>query len=311
MTTVWTVLALVALVFPGGTLRARAVPRTNDSTRTIDVDHRARTYLVHVPPSSDAHTPLPVVLVLHGGLSNAEAAVRFTGLNEKADQAGFLAVYPNGTGRLPRALTWNAGNCCGYAEREGVDDVAFVRALLDDLATHFAVDRTRVYATGISNGGIMAYRLAAELSDRIAAIASISGPIGTTAIHPSRPVSILHFHGTADEFAPFAGGSGRKSLSSIHFHSVAESIAAWVKADGCAAAPQVSALPSVPGDDTRVRSETYAPCTDGAEVVLYVVEGGGHAWPGRQPRIGFLGTSTMSVSANDRMWEFFTKHPLR
>ncbi|MBI3769057.1 MAG: hypothetical protein HY271_11280 [Deltaproteobacteria bacterium] len=305
------VLALLAFASPAGPLRSRLASRRSDSTRTIEVDHRTRTYLVHVPPTYDGHTPLPVVLVLHGGLSNAETTVRFTALSDKADQAGFLAVYPSGTGRLPRALTWNGGSCCGYAEREHVDDVAFVRALLDDLITHFTIDPKRVYATGISNGGIMGYRLAAELSDRIAAIASVSGPIGTEAIHPSRPVSIMHFHGTADEFAPFAGGSGRKSLSSIHFHSVAESIAAWVKADGCAEKPAVTALPAAPGDDTRVRSETYAPCRDGAEVILYVVEGGGHTWPGREPRLGFLGTSTRSVSANNRMWEFFQRHPLR
>ena len=321
MMVVWTMLVLLALAWPAGWPRSRATSQAGllrsrttsvaaDPMRTIDVDQRSRGYLVHLPPSYDGRTPLPVVLVLHGGGSNAEQTVRFTGMNEKADQAGFLAVYPNGTGRLARLLTWNAGNCCGYAARERVDDVAFVRALLDDLGAHFAVDRTRVFATGISNGGMMAHRLAAELGDRIAAVASISGPIGLGSIHPSRPVPVMHFHGTADDFAPFAGGTGRKSLSSIHFHSVAESIRAWVDADHCREPPRVVAIPSAPGDTTRVHSETYAPCKDGAEVVLYVVTGGGHAWPGRQPRLGFLGTSTTSISANDRMWEFFQRHPL-
>src|SRR4029077_11358983 len=108
------------------------------------------------------------VLAFHGGGSNAEQMVHFCGMNEKADQADFIVVYPNGSGRLDRALTWNGGNCCGYAMLNNVDDVSFVRALLSDLERVVAIDPKRVYATGISNGGIMAYRLASELSDRIA-----------------------------------------------------------------------------------------------------------------------------------------------
>jgi polyhydroxybutyrate depolymerase len=281
---------------------------TGDSTRTLVVDGRTRTYLAHVPPDYDGHTPLPVVLVFHGGLSNAPMTIRFTGLSEKADQARFLAVYPSGTGRLSRALTWNAGSCCGYAQHERVDDVAFVRALLDDLAAHFAVDARRIYATGISNGGMMVHRLGAELADRIAAVASVSGPLSIETIHPSRPVSVMHFHGTADEFAPFAGGTGEKSLASIQFRSAPDSVAAWVRADGCPGKPEAAALPVKAGDPTRVRRETYGPCKAGSEVVFYVIDGGGHAWPGREARVQFLGTSTQSISANDLMWDFFQKH---
>jgi len=282
-----------------------------DSIHSIVVDGRQRTYLAHIPPDYDGQTPLPVVLVFHGGVSNAALTVRFTGLSEKADQARFLAVYPSGTGRVSRALTWNAGSCCGYAQHEHVDDVAFVRALLDDLATHFAVDARRVYATGISNGGMMAHRVGAELADRIAAIASVSGPLQIDAIHPTRPVSVMQFHGTADEFAPFGGGTGAKSLASIHFRSAPDSVAAWVRADGCAETPKVTALPAAAGDPTRVRREAYGPCKRGSEVVFYVIDGGGHTWPGREPRIHFLGTSTVSISANDLMWDFFRKHARR
>ena len=127
--------------------------------------------------------------------------VRFCGLNEKADQEGFIAVYPNGTGRLEPMLTWNGGNCCGYAQWNNVDDVGFTRALLDDLAKVVNVDAKRVFATGISNGGIMCYRLASELSDRIAAIAPVSGTMGTLTCNPKRPVSVIHFHGTEDRFS--------------------------------------------------------------------------------------------------------------
>jgi polyhydroxybutyrate depolymerase len=146
-----------------------------DHTRTLQVDGRERSYLVHVPAKYGGKQPTPVVLAFHGGGSNAEQMVRFCGLNEKADKEGFLAVYPSGTGRFERMLTWNAGNCCGYAMQNKVDDVAFTRALLDDLAEVANVDPKRVYATGMSNGAIMCYRLASQLSDRIAAIAPVAG----------------------------------------------------------------------------------------------------------------------------------------
>ena len=140
-----------------------------DHTRSVEVGSLTRSYIVHVPPSYDGSKPFPMVLGFHGGGSNAEVFIRFSGLNGKADEAGFIAVYPSGTGRLPRMLTWNGGNCCGYAMREKVDDVAFVRVLLDDLAKVAKIDEKRVYATGMSNGAIISYFLASNLSDRIAA----------------------------------------------------------------------------------------------------------------------------------------------
>ena len=187
-----------------------------DHTRTLQVDGRSRNYIVHVPPKYDPKQPTPVVLVFHGGGSNAEQTVRFTGLNDKADKEVFIAVYPNGTGRFERMLTWNGGNCCGYAMQNNVDDVAFTRSLLDDLATVANVDSKRVFATGISNGGIMCYRLASELSDRIAAIAPVAGTMGTETCNPKRPVSVMHFHGTDDTFLPFKGGKG-KGVSGTDF----------------------------------------------------------------------------------------------
>src|SRR5712691_11431037 len=164
-------------------------------TRSLEVDMRTRTFLVHVPSSYDGKKPFPVVLAFHGGGSNAEQMVRFCGLNETADKHGFIVVYPNGTGRLEKLLTWNGGNCCGYAMRNRIDDVAFTKALLDDLAKVVKVDTKRVYATGMSNGAIMAYRLASELSDRIAAIAPVGGPMGKEKCAPKRPVPVIHFHG--------------------------------------------------------------------------------------------------------------------
>lgn len=278
-------------------------------TLSLAVGGLQRSAIVHVPPRYDRGIPMPVVLAFHGGGANADNMVRFSGLDEKADEAGFIAVYPNGTGRFGRILTFNGGNCCGQAATNGVDDVEFTRRLLDDVAAVCTIDPKRVFATGMSNGGIMAYRLAAELSDRIAAIAPVSGPMGTKGCSPKRPVSVIHFHGTADEFAPFQGGRG-KGLSGTDFFSVPGSIAAWVEADGCGPQPVTSTLPDTAADGTTVRRETYGPGRDGAEVVLIAIEGGGHTWPGREPRLASLGKSTRDISANDLMWEFFQRHPL-
>jgi polyhydroxybutyrate depolymerase len=281
-----------------------------DHTRSLEVDGRTRTYLVHVPAKHDPKAPAPVVLVFHGGGSNAEQMVRFCGLNETADKHGFIVVYPNGTGRLEKVLTFNGGNCCAFAMRQGVDDVAFTGALLDDLATVANVDPKRVYATGMSNGAIMAYRAASELSDRIAAIAPVGGPMGTETCSPTRPVSVIHFHGLDDEFAPFAGGKG-KGVSGTDFFSVEHCIQAWVKANGCKDEPTVEELPDKANDGTKVTHKTYGGGKDGAEVVLVAIEGAGHTWPGREPLLKFLGKSTKNISANEMMWEFFEKHSMK
>jgi polyhydroxybutyrate depolymerase len=190
-----------------------------------------------------------------------------------------------------------------------VDDVAFLNALLDDLPRSYPVDPRRIYATGMSNGAVMAYRLAAELSDRIAAIAPVAGSVGTEIGRPKRPVSVLHFHGTRDEFIPFPGGRGAKSITGTNFRSVEDSIRAWVQANGCDENPTSDVLSE--GDDgMRVTRRTYGPGRDGAEVVLVVIEGGGHTWPGRRSPAKFLGKSTTNISANHLMWEFFQKHPM-
>jgi polyhydroxybutyrate depolymerase len=282
-----------------------------DQVRSLEWGGGRRTYLVHVPPQYDPARPTPVVLIFHGGRTNAKTMVRFSGFSETADQAGFLAVYPGGTGYNPNLLTWNAGDCCGYAMRQNVDDVGFVRALLDDLAGVARLDERRIFATGMSNGGVLAYRLALELSDRIAAIASVSGPMGTDTCRPGRPVPVLHFHGTADEFAPYNGGRGTKSFSQAVFRSVDWTIKQWVEANGCPAHGSVIRFAPGIDDSTRVTRTKWGPGKSGSEVVLYTIEGGGHTWPGRIPSLKLLGPSTTVISANDVMWAFFTRHPMK
>ena len=278
-----------------------------DHTRTLTLGDLKRTYLVHIPKSYDRKNPAPVVLALHGAAMNGPMMVWFSGLNDKADQEGFIVVYPSGTGTNP-FLTWNAG---GFWKRTGgkADDVAFIGKLLDDLGTVVTVDEKRVYACGMSNGAMMCYRLAAELSDRIAAIAPVAGTIAVEESNPNRPVSVIHFHGTADPLVPFDGPKGKKPAF-MKFNSVDDSIQTWVKLDGCDSKPKTDAL-SKDGDDMKVTRTTYEGGKDGTKVVLVVIEGGGHTWPGMRQPAAFLGKSAMNISANDLMWEFFKKHPMK
>ena len=302
-------IATLLMLWTAKVLAAAEPLGPGDHTLSLAVGGLQRSAIVHVPPQYDRTVAMPVVLAFHGGGANADTMVRFSGLNDKADEAGFIAVYPNGTGRLQRMLTFNGGNCCGQAAANGVDDVEFTRRLLDDVAGACSIDSKRVFATGMSNGGIMAYRLASELSERIAAIAPVGGPMGTKGCRPGRPVSVIHFHGTDDAFAPFQGGRGR-GLSGTSFFSVDHSIAAWVEADGCDPNPVTIRLPDTTDDGTTVTRTTYGQGKDGAEVVLIVIEGGGHTWPGREPRLASLGKSTRDISANDLTWVFFQRHPL-
>ena len=155
---------------------ARAALAPGDHRVTLQHGGRQRSYIVHVPPAAREGRPLPVVLNFHGGGGNAEAQQKYSRMDALADAEGFLVVYPDGTGRMAdKLLTWNAGTCCAYSVTNNVDDVGFTLALLADLEARQPVDRRRVYATGLSNGAMMAWRLAVEASDRIAAIAPVAG----------------------------------------------------------------------------------------------------------------------------------------
>lgn len=262
-----------------------------------------RSYLVHVPPGYDTKQPTPVVLIFHGAGLDAARMVQYSGMNADSDQAGFIAVYPNGSG--VRGLSWNAEICCDFAVRTHVDDVAFVRAVLDDLEKVLNVNRRRVYATGGSNGAMLCYRLASELSERIAAIAPVAGTMGSKTCHPSRPVSVIHFHGTDDKWIPYKGGRGTRNVT---FNSVDDTIQAWVRADGCNPQARVTHYPDLTRDGTTVIKTTYSGGKNGSEVVLITIEGGGHSWPGRDWRPDVLGKSTKNISANDMIWSFFSRH---
>jgi len=232
-------------------------------------------------------------------------------MNETADREGFVIVYPFGTGERERMLFWNAGNCCGFAHKEKIDDVAFVRTLFDALQRQINIDPARVYATGMSNGAMMAYRLGSEMADVFAAIAPVAGPMGTETCRPSQPVSVICFHGSDDEYVPVEGGVGRRSVTGTHHFSLAHTVRAWVEANGCPPKPITETISNIHDDGTTTVRSTYGPGRAGAEVVVYLIQGAGHTWPGRPPRPHYLGKSTYNINANDIIWDFFHQHARR
>jgi polyhydroxybutyrate depolymerase len=268
---------------------------SGDRSGTIEVGGRTRSYFVHVPPGYTGKTRVPVVLVLHGATQSAAGVARMSGMSRMADRENFLAVYPTGTSRLGLAPTWNAGNCCGYALKNNVDDIGFLRALLNRLQTDYAVDPKRIYATGISNGAMMSYRAACELSDQIAAVAPVEGAQNVPC-HPSSPVSVIVFHGTADRLVPFEGGASPFQLDPRRSDTpVLLTVAFWAKQDGCSMPPEHEETP-------ELRIDTYSGCANGAGVALYVIRGGHHIWPG-------VRMSGNHVPATEIMWRFFVQHP--
>lgn len=278
-----------------------------DYERFIEVGDRLRRYEIHVPPSYTKNKPYPVVLNLHGGGGHAGSARMQSRMDAKADSVGFIVVYPDGTGVLKnRLLAWNAGRCCGYPMQHNVDDVGFTRSLLDDLTKLFRIDPNRVYATGLSNGALMSYRLACELSDRIAAIAPIAGALVFENCRPVHPVSVIHFHGTADESVPYHGGIGKQSVSKTDFPSVKRTIQGWLDRNGISPKP----LKTVIKDHATI--VTYRGL-DGSEVLLVTMEGTGHTWPGGRRMLPKRKTGEISriISANDMMWDFFQRHPMK
>lgn len=279
-----------------------------DHSRTVIQGDLKRNYILHIPKGYDASKPTPVVLALHGAAMDGSMMVWFSGLNRKSEDAGFIVVYPSGTGTAS-FRTWNAGGFSGRMAKGKAEDVDYIGKVLDDLGTVVKLDKKRVYACGMSNGGMMCYRLAAELSDRIAAIAPVAGTIAIEDSKPGRPVSVIHFHGTKDSIVPFEMAKG-KSPPFMKLKGVEDSVQTWVKLNGCDGKPTSDNL-ATDGDDLKVSRRTYGNGKDGAEVVLVTIEEGGHTWPGQKPPVGFIGKSTSKFSANDLMWEFFLRHPMR
>lgn len=292
-----------------GQTKVEEALKAGDTTRAIIVDERERTFLIHVPPKYDKSKPTPLVVAYHGLGLPASMMPSYTKLDETADKYGFIVVYPAGI-----TLSWNAGARRGPLAEARADDVKFTREMVKDLEKVLNIDKRRVFATGMSNGGMLCYKLANEASDLFAAIAPVSGTMTYSEITSKRPVPVIHFHGTDDGVVGY--DQKREMLGGlVYVASAPDTIAAWVKFDGCKSKPIETDLPDKESDGTTVTKRDYGTGRDGVEVVLYTIKGGGHTWPGVTPPAKnlsdrFLGLATFDISANELMWEFFAKHPM-
>jgi len=283
-------------------------PATTFAVR-VPVGSRVRSAVVCRPAGSPPDAGWPLVIAFHGGQSHPEIMRRFSGLEAYAHSGRAVVAFPAGSGSRESLLAWNAGLCCGEPRDDGEDDVGFTAALIDAVAADNAIDPARIHATGMSNGGMMAYRIGAELADRVASIAPVAGPLALAAIAPTRPVPVLHFHGTADQFTPFEGGVGRRSVTRVAHRGVLAGLRDWVTADGCPAEPHREPIPCA-DEGLAIERLVWGPGRAGSEVILYRIDGGGHTWPGREPDSFFLGRSALGLDANSLIWEFFSRHPL-
>ncbi len=267
----------VLLVMTGCSAHGVAAPQgfTEGSTlHTLSVGGLNRSYRLYIP--ADLPSPAPLVVMLHGGFGSAQQAERAYGGDQLADGAKFVVAYPDGVGRA-----WNVnGGCCGRPSREGVDDVGFVNAVVNDVAANVGIGRR--YATGISNGGMLAYALACN-TDTFAAI----GPDSATQLDKCaapHPTSVMHIHGTADPRIRYDGSPGSGVATPDGGPPVPDLNAFWRNVDRCA--------PPATDTDGAITTST-ADCPDGRSVALVTVDGGGHEWPS---------------FATQRLWDFFAAH---
>jgi polyhydroxybutyrate depolymerase len=267
-----------------------------------------RQYKVHVPPSYDASKPTPLVFCIHGlGQDPIMFCLTGAALDQKSDLAGYILVMPNGYQN-----SWNAGTCCGAASNEKLDDVTLFRTIFAEVSKHLNIDLDRVYATGLSNGGYMSYRLACEAADLIRGAAPGAGAIGINDIGggtnaasdfvtctPSKPVSILDVHGTADPLIPYALQA--KSLELI------------AKQNGCSTQTVPAPAPKSAGDTTCV---TYQGCPTGIEVTGCTIANGGHCWfaspdcgtGGGAIGLAFVGANSDTMDNSAAVTDFFSRN---
>jgi len=298
----------------------------DDHDFSFEYNGHKRTYSVHVPPSYNKQTPMPVVMVLHGGYGNAKYIKSQTWMSKTSDKYGFIAVYPEAQigSYNPKAKLnyqhWNGGPRTDSKKSQNVDDVGYISAMLDMLERDYSVDPKRIYATGISNGGTMAYRLACQLSERIAAIAPVAADQLSIECNPKRPVSIIHIHGEQDSFIPFEGGIGPKLPDD--WKPIDVTISEWSKRNACK-----SKKKNEISDQATCKPHTS--CKNDSEIILCIVNKHGHTWPGQGVYMGSnackfnvngflckrlikeIGQRNYDYPTNEIIWSFFQKHPMK
>lgn len=277
--------------------------------KSIMHDGLKRKYLIHLPPHYNGNNKLPVVFAFHGGGGDMsmQSDDNKYGLISKANKEGFIAVFPNGYSKFPggKLATWNAGSCCGEARDKQIDDVGFIKKVVQDITSNYASDRNRFFATGMSNGGMFSYRLACEMSDVFKAIAPVAGTDGVANCKPKNPISILHIHAKNDTHVLFNGGAGEDAFKDktkvTDFTSVPTTISKWASLNSCTGIPQKIL------QKTGAYCEVYSSCSQGTKVQLCVTESGGHSWPGASSVRRGKEEASQAISANDVMWDFFSK----
>ena len=276
--------------------------QAQDIEDTLMIYGRNRFYKTHLPVGYDFSKQYPVVFVFHGGLGNPDLTEKQTGFSKKADEEGFIVVYPYGTGSFDKKLlTWNTWNCCGYADKKNINDIDFINAVLKQIKEKYGVDEKRVYATGLSNGGMMCYLIASELSELFAAVAPVAGAMfDTTSSNPKSEVSMIIFNSADDLHVPYNGGAGEKSLVDVEYLPVETTVNLWVNKFNCFLMSK---------SESSAFFKTNYKNNKGTEIVLYKMFSGGHSWPGGEKIRRFADNPVTSVSATDLIWEFFKNNP--
>ena len=276
--------------------------RTSAIAETIVSSGQTRKYLLYVPKSYDPAKPTPLVIALHTSMSWDSAAMAISQWNSVADENGFIVVYPEGTGFGPKS--WEMA---GSETPSRMPDVLFISSLIDKLEASYNIDKSRIYANGMSNGGGMAFVLSCTLSDRIAAVGLVSAGIdpGWSWCTDHNPVPVIAFHGTADPICPYNGGPSK--LGGGIFPKIPDVMATWSRRNQCGSTPVQS---TVAADVSRLQ---YKGCAKDASVELYTIEGEGHQWPGgkRVSAEWMVGRYSHSIDATRTMWAFFSEHQLK
>ena len=280
-----------------------AAGTTRDLTMTTP-DGRTRTAHLYVPASLPDDAPVPLLVALHGGTGSGRQFERQSKFDGIAEANHFLVVYPDGIGSgsgEDQLRTWNGGVCCGAAVNKDVDDVTFLRQLVEQVSREYDVDAARVFATGHSNGMIMSYRLVCEAADVFVAAAGQAGTLGVDACDPAAPISFLHIHGAADTNIPIDGGRGQ-GISGVAYPSPRDSVRRLAAADGCPADPATTtAAPAT--------TETWAPCDAGTVIEFVTVAGATHAWMGAAPARAGAPVPFGGYDSSAAVWAFLAAHP--
>ncbi len=268
---------------------------------TMNVDGLERTYTVNLPPDYYESSGFSLVIALHGGGGSSSQFESTCKLTDKANAAKFIVVYPNGTGLIK---TWNAGTCCGSAVTNQVNDVHFISELIDRMVSEYKINPKKIYATGHSNGGMLCYRLACELSNKIAAIAPNSSTmVVTSPCNPARQVPILHMHSKLDEHVVYTGGYGN-GVSGVYCPPLDSVFNVWSQINSCAIPSKVTF-----SNDKYTLTE-WLNCDSDAVIHYYLTNDGGHGWPGGLPGSANGDIPSTAINANDLLWSFFQQHQL-